>query len=152
EAHYYKGLCDWRAGRRGDALVDFGEAMRLDSLFDDAALARARLRLGAGRLDSLPSWLLRGRSAVALLTSMERPKYQELVEPDQPAGALEAPQPSYPPSIPPVGTGHTVIIPVLVGEDGKVLLADPPYMNPAQWPDSLIGAAVSVLRDWRFFP
>ena len=152
EAHYYKGLSDWRSGHRGDALVDFGEAIRLDSLFDEAVLARARLRLGTGHVDSLPPWLLRGRSADALLTSMERPKYEEMVQPDQPAGALEAPQPHYPPSIPPFGTGHTAMIPVLVGEDGRVLIADPPYMNPAQWPDSLIGAAVGVLRDWRFFP
>ncbi len=152
EAHYYWGLSEWRAGRRGNALMAFGEAVRLDSLFDQAALARARLRLSAGRLDSLPPWLLRGKSAVALLTSPERPKYDELVQPDQPAGALVAPQPHYPAGVTPVGRGHAAMIPVLVDEQGRVMVAEPPFMDPALWPDSLIGAAVGILRDWRFIP
>ncbi len=150
EGHYLLGLCHWRARRAAAASQAFAKALALDSLFREAALARTKLRLGpAVASDSLPSWLLQGRSATALLTSTQRPKLTEFVQIDSPPLPVSISLPHYPP-----GTAsdkpHSVELEVLIDERGRVVLHELPYLDPGTWPDPLVHALTAEISHWQF--
>jgi tetratricopeptide (TPR) repeat protein len=152
EAHYWNGLLDWRAGRRAAAAQAFAEAAELDTSFREAVIARTRIRLPGSRPDEFPSWLLRGRSAAALLTSPVRPKLEEHVEADVGPQAVVSPAPQLPAGLKPFREPPLAVVPVLVDENGRAVLNEPPAMDPRAWSDTLIHATLAPLREWRFTP
>lgn len=155
EAHYLHGLWAWRAGDRAGARAAFESAIACDSSYRTAALALARLRLPALRPDSLPSRFLGGRRQVALLTSPQRPKQEEMPRLDQPAGILGAPHLELDAEMKAelkLAKPLRIYVTVFVDESGRPVLSDLPIAPAGSLPDRLIADISRLASTWRFLP
>lgn len=152
EAQYLAGLFDWRAGRRAAAQEAFRAAVALDSTDQTAALALVRSGLPGAAPDTLPTELLTGVRAVALLTSPERPKPEEFVQMDMPATITHQVVLPLPDSL----RGHVpaveVYLPILVDERGRAVLHALPWNPPEKMPEAVLHVMLEGLTQWRFNP
>ncbi len=155
EAWHLAGIWAWRNGRRAEARERFATAAALDSSWRDPVLALARLQLPGAQADSLPARFLYGARACAILTSAKRPKREEFVQFDatpmlafnpmtQPEDSLRARMRLRKPL--------QVFVQVLVGENGRPLLAELPYVTEARFPAGVVHHVLSQIGDWRFVP
>lgn len=155
EAWHLAGIWAWRNGRRSEARERFETAAALDSSWRDPVLAMARLRLPGSRADSLPARFLHSARACAVLTSAKRPKREEFVQFDatpmlafnpmsQPEDSLRARMRLRKPL--------QVFVQVLVGESGRPLLAELPYMSEERVPPGVVHHVLRQIGDWRFVP
>ena len=157
EAHYLAGLWAWRAGERVRARAAFEAAIAADSAARVPALALVRLRLPGARPDTLPTTYLTGVRRIAQLTSAERPKPEEAVPTDTPAGLYGNAGPALivPDSLAsPMKLTKPVklIVTVLVDENGRPGLSYFPYLSPGTFPASLMSAVMRTAATWRFRP
>jgi hypothetical protein len=157
EAHYLAGLWDWRDGNRAAARAAFESAIAADSGYREPALALVRMRLPGTRPDSLPVRYLDGVRRVAMLTSPERPKPEESVVTDTPAGLYGDASPSLvvPDSLASamqLKKPVKLLVTVLVDESGRPTLSYFPYLAPAGFPVALMHAVMRTATTWRFRP
>ncbi len=152
EAQYVVGLYDWRAGRRAEAQARFRAAVALDSLERGPALALLHVRMPGGAPDSLPATFLRGAREVTMLTSPERPKFEELVQFDTPAHLAQSARV-------PLDSAWVVrihatemLLPVLVDERGRAVAHTLPWLTEDRIPGAAVAALVGSLPGWRFTP
>ena len=155
EAHHLAGLWAWRSGRRAEARASLATAAALDSSWRDPVLALARLSLPGTRADSLPRRFLHGARACAVLTSAKRPKQEEYQQFDavpmlvfnpmsQPADSLRARMGLRKPL--------QVFVEVLIGETGRPVLVQLPYMTEETVPAAVVNHVVGQIGQWRFIP
>ncbi len=156
EAHYLHGLWAWRAGDRGTARAAFEAAIARDSSWRPPALALVRLRLPASRPDTLPGWFLTRARRIAELTSPERPKPEENLKVDAPAGLYgSAPSLVVPDSLQrAMHMQHPIqlYVTLLVDERGRGLLDYFPYFSPESMPPALLHQVLGMATTWRFRP
>lgn len=155
EAHHLAGLWAWRNGRRAEARTALATAAALDSSWRDPVLALARLSLPGTRADSLPRRFLHGARACAVLTSAKRPKQEEYQQFDavpmlvfnpmsQPADSLRARMGLRKPL--------QVFVEVLIGETGRPVLVQLPYVTEETVPAGVVNHVVGQIGQWRFIP
>ncbi|MGH7742409.1 MAG: hypothetical protein ACRENS_10345 [Candidatus Eiseniibacteriota bacterium] len=152
EAFYLCGLYDWRAGNLSLARSRFRAAVALDSTWVIPAEAYVRTRLPGTVPDSLPTELLVGQRAAALLCSPVRPKVDEYLQVDESAEVETRGQPQVPESTMAALGTLELALPVLVDERGRAVLNDLPWFPPAALPPRVVAALVRCLPDWRFRP
>ena len=151
EAHYLAGLFEWRDGHRGAAQAEFLAAMVLDSSYLEPAMARVRSRLPVAP-DSLPGRLLTGIRAAELVTSAERPKYDEFIQMEQPAVVTERSDATIPDSL--AGrvrplTYHPI---VLFDEHGRPVYHEDPWAAATSAPEAMLGLIAQTISTWRVSP
>ena len=152
EAFYLCGLYDWRDGHLTLARQRFRAAADLDSTWVIPAAAYVRTRLPGAAPDSLPTEVLVGQRAAALLCSPVRPKVDEYLQVDETAAVEHRGAPQVPESLmAELGTVE-LALPVLVDEQGRAVLNDLPWFPPQAMPPSVVSALVRCLTDWRFRP
>lgn len=155
EAWHLAGIWAWRNGRRAEAREDFATAASLDSTWREPVLALARMQLPGARADSLPGRFLYGARACAILTSAKRPKREEFVQYDatpmlafnpmsQPADSLRARLQLRKPL--------QVFVQVLVGENGRPIMVELPYVSEARFPAGVVHHVLRQIGQWRFVP
>ena len=155
EAHYLAGIWAWRAGRRADAREDFQTAAVIDSTWREPVLALARLSLPGTRADSLPNRFLYGSRACGVLTSARRPKQEEFTQFDRNAMLVFNPQPQPPDSLRTIMNlkkPTQLFVQVLVGEGGRALLMDLPYVTEERLPAPVVNQVLEQIGLWRFIP
>ncbi|OGF14277.1 MAG: hypothetical protein A2W00_03870 [Candidatus Eisenbacteria bacterium RBG_16_71_46] len=152
EAHYFSGLWAWRDGRRAEADDSFRRAAELDSLYRDPALARVRLMLPGSRPDSLPGYFLTGPRGVGMITSPMRPKLEEFVQMDLTPRVARIGQIPVPDSVEIRLRPEQRALPVLVDQQGRVVLHELLPFPPDLMPASAVASLVGSLPEWRFQP
>jgi hypothetical protein len=157
EAHYLAGVWAWRDGNRAEARAAFTSAIAADSGYRAPALALVRMRLPGSRPDSLPAGFLSGVRRVAMLTSPERPKPEEIVATDTPAGLFGEAGPSLvvPDSLAAImrmTSPLKLLVTVLVDEQGRPGLSYFPYIDPERFPLTLMQTVMKSATSWRFRP
>ncbi len=156
EAGYLEGLWAWRAGDRAAARAAFEAAIAADSTYREPALALVRLQLPGTRPDTLPAAYLTGIRRIAMLTSPERPKPEENVATDTPAGLYgEAPSQVVPDSL--RAAMHLerpvkLYVTVLVDEHGRPALSYFPYLSPDRMPVPVFRRVMADAAKWHFKP
>lgn len=156
EARYLTGVWAWRDGERLRARREFEAAIAGDSAYRSPAIALVRLRLPGTRPDSLPTVYLTGERRIAQLTSPERPKPEEDVRTDTPAGLYgQAPELVVADSL--KATLHMtrpikLYVTVLVDEAGRPVTSYFQYMNRSTMPVSLLQQVLDAASKWRFRP
>jgi tetratricopeptide (TPR) repeat protein len=152
EAFYLCGLYDWRDGNLALARQRFRAAVDLDSTWVVPAEAYVRTRLPGAPPDSLPTAVLVGQRAAALLCSPVRPKVDEYLQVDETAEVERRGSPQVPESVMAQLGTLELALPVLVDEQGRAVLNDLPWFPPQAMPPSVVSALVRCLTDWRFRP
>ncbi|HTM58243.1 MAG TPA: hypothetical protein VL123_07495 [Candidatus Udaeobacter sp.] len=152
EAEYLSGVHQWRNGHAAQAQKSFRAAVALDSTWRVPALAMIRSRLPGAAPDTLPTDLLIGIRAAALLTSPARPKIEEFVQMDESATILRRGWPSLPDSLMTLMPTLDLALPVLVDERGRVALLFWPWMPASEIPPLVVSGIVRSLNEWRFKP
>ena len=115
-----------------------------------------RLRLPAARPDTLPGWFLTRARRIGELTSPERPKPEENLKVDVPAGLFGSePSLAVPDSLKrAMHMQHAVplYVTLLVDERGRGLLDYFPHFSPDQMPPELLREVLVLASRWRFRP
>ena len=155
EAWYLSGVWAWRQGRRADARDNFRTAASIDSTWRDPVLALARLELPGAQPDSLPARFLYGARACAILTSAKRPKREEFIQFDtSPMLAFNpmTPAPDSLRALMALKKPLQVYVQVLVGEDGRPLLSELPYIAEGRVPAGVVHHVIREIGTWHFIP
>jgi tetratricopeptide (TPR) repeat protein len=152
EAHYLWGLWEWKQGHRSEAQQAFRRATVADSSFVPAALAMMRSRIPGIGADSLPDEFLTGRRRAGMVTAPDGPKPEEYVQVDVSAlisyAAEGAVEDSIPPSVKPV----TLILSLLIDEQGRPVINDLPWFPFGILPEWKITRLLAAVPSWRFTP
>jgi Flp pilus assembly protein TadD len=157
EADYLAGIWAWRSGQRTAARAHFEEAIAADSSDRDPALALVRLRLPGSRPDSLPAGYLTSVRRAAMLTAPNRPKPEEDVVTDTPAGLYGQVAPSWvvPDSLRPrmhMTRPIRLYVTVLVDERGRAALSYFPWFSAAGLAPEVLEHVMAEAKTWRFRP
>ena len=152
EALYLDALWAWKDGRRAAAQDGFRSAVSADSTFQPAVVALVRSRLPGSAPDSLPSEVLIGPRAVALLTSPARPKLDDAILVDRIPILARKVEPSLSDSLKAAIPARKLPLWLFIDEDGRVILTELSWFAPETYPSRAVPELMAQMPYWRFLP